>query len=166
MEMSLIYPWINFFLFVAILYYFLRTPLRDFLGDRAEGVRQEIDKVGRLRLEAETHFKMVRRRMAEAETTIEVLRKELRSEGELEKRKVIEKARKFAEKIREEANRAVGQELNRAKYDLKRQAILVAIQKAKKVVQTTIQPGDQVRLFQWGMESFRKEERDERKGSR
>lgn len=152
--MELIYSWINFGIFAGLLWYFLRRPLRDFLRGRQEGVRQEIQEVSRERLSVETRFKEYRRKLAEADSEIEVLKLELKEEGELEKEGLIRKAREFAEKIREEASQIGEQGLRRSRIHLQQKTLLLAIQTAKEKIQTALDPADQERLVAWGIEKL------------
>lgn len=152
--MAEIYSWINFTIFVSLLFYFLRAPLRDFLGVRKESVRRELHEVARERLDVETHFKEYRKKIAEAAAEIEALKKDLKEEGELEKKSLIQKGKKFAEKIKADSFRIGEQELERAKLRLKEKTFLLAIDMAKQKIQSSIVPSDQERLVVWGIESL------------
>jgi len=161
MELALVYQWVNFVIFVGGLYYLLKNPMRNFLGDRRESIRRELNEVARARLDIETQYKDYRKRMAEAGEEIKQLKSELRHEGEIEKEAIIKRSQQFAHKIREDANRAGDQELARVKHQLRQQTLFLALEKAKESVESVIQNDDQVRLFDWGLNNL-KEERDER----
>lgn len=155
MSAGLIYQWINFVIFAGLLYYFLRTPFKDFLGDRRERLRKELDEVAQGRLEAETHFKNCRKKMAAADQTIQQLKEELRQEGELEKSILIRRSKEYAHKIREDAVRMTDQELSRAKEALTQKTFVLAVALARKKVEASITPQDQQRLMAWGMENMK-----------
>lgn len=154
MSAGLIYQWINFVIFAGILIYFLREPFRDFLGDRRERLRKELDEVSHARLESETGFKECRKKMAQADQSIQRLKEELRQEGELEKSLLIRRAKEYAHKIREDAGRMTHQELSRAKETLKKKTFVLALELARKKIEGSITAQDQERLMAWGMESL------------
>ena len=163
MELSHLYPWINFLVFSGILFYFLKEPIRDFLGDRRENLRKELETVAKERGKVEKKFQEYRKKLAEAETTIDQLKKELRHEGGLEKTSLIKKAQSFAQKIREDGAKVGDQELNRTKLFLKKRSLLLAVELAKEWVEKSIGDTDQERLLGIAIEHLEKE-KSERKG--
>ncbi len=151
MELALIYKWVNFVIFFGTLIYFLRKPLNDFLADRRESLRREIEAISRERLGIERRLQEYRKRLAEAAHEIEVLKKELIAEGELEKTKLIKKAKVFAEKIRGDAERIGAQELNKAKHLLRQETMRHAVELAKEGLKKIVDQGDHERLIAWGI---------------
>lgn len=155
MSVALIYPWINFVIFAGLLFYFLREPFKDFLGDRRERLRKALEEVSRARLEAETRFKGCRKKVAAADQTIQQLKEELRQEGEMEKSILIRRSKEYAHKIREDAARMTDQELARARETLKKKTFVLALTLARKKIEASITPQDQQRLMAWGMENMK-----------
>ena len=89
MELGLFYKWFNFLVFLGLLFYFLREPLKDFLGDRRENLKKDLDEVAKQKAKVENKFQDYRKKLVEAHTEISQLQKEMRQEGELEKANLI-----------------------------------------------------------------------------
>ena len=154
MELGLIYKWINFVLFFGALVYFLRTPIRDFLADRKEALRREIEETSRGRLGIERRFQEYRKRLSEAAAEIEQLKKEWMQEGELEKKNLIQKAQIFAKKIRNDAEKVAGQEMEKTKHLLRLKVLEHAVDLAREGLKKTVDSADQERLVAWGIKHF------------
>ena len=149
--MTTIYPWINFALFIGALFYFLREPLNDFLGDRRESLRKELDDLTHQRGQLELQFQGYRKKMNEAGQEIKKMIDELRKEGEFEKQTLIKKSQGFAQKIKDDAGKMGLQELAKAKIKLKQKTLLLALELAKAQLQKTINANDQERLGLWAI---------------
>ncbi|MDP2599486.1 MAG: ATP synthase F0 subunit B [Deltaproteobacteria bacterium] len=151
MELALIYKWVNFVLFFGALVYFLRTPIKDFLADRKEALRRVIEETSRERLGIERRFQECRKRLSEAAAEMEGLKKDLMQEGALEKRNLIQKAHVFAKKIRDDAEKVGGQEMEKTKHLLRLKVLEHAVGLAKEGLKKTVDAADQERLVAWGI---------------
>ena len=158
--MGLFYKWFNFLVFLGLLFYFLKEPLKDFLGDRRENIKKDIDEVAKQKARVETKFQDYRKKLAEAHTEINQLQKEMRQEGELEKINLIKKAKSFAEKIRDDAAKVAEQELGRAKLTLKKMTLLLAVDLAKQWVEKVIENEDQERLISVAIDQLEREQNE------
>lgn len=149
--MTAILPWVNFILFAGILVYFLREPLLDFLGDRSEKIRRELEKIARQKEEAQRRLADYQQRLERAGDEIEKLRTEFQREGEVEKKNLMQRAQAYAEKIREDAKRIGEQELRKARHFLRQKAFLLSVELAQKKIEQAINSADQTRLARWGI---------------
>ena len=152
MNWPVIYAWINFTIFIGLLYYFLKTPLKDFLGNRSEKFRRELETITTQRREIEMRYQQVRRSLSGADTESKKLLQELREEGELEKKSLIQKAQGFSKKIEEDAKRMATQEIAKAKKMIEKEVFQSALQIARKNLSSRIDQNDQQRLHRWGVE--------------
>lgn len=150
--------WINFILFIGALIYFLREPLLDFLGDRSEKIRQELDKIAHRKREVESRLQNYKNHLAVIGHEIEALRSEFQKEGDAEKKNLITKAQRYSEKIREDAKRMTEQELNKARLILRQKTFILAVDLAKKLLEQAVGPTDQERLARWGIQHLEKTE--------
>lgn len=154
--MEFVYKWVNFCIFAGSLFYFVRTPLKDFLGDRRERLKREIEEIKRERLLMEQGFSEYRKKLAHANEGAQNLRNEFMKEGELEKQKLIKKAREFAQRIRAEASRTANQEITKAKMLLKKKALRLSVDLARDLLQKAVQPQDQEHLLMTGVKQLEK----------
>lgn len=150
--------WINFILFVGVLFYFLKGPLLDFLGDRSEKIRLELGRTASQRKETEARWRDYQRRLETAGQAIAEIKRELQQEGESERKRLVEKAQRYAEKIREDAKKMTEQELRKARHLLKRKTFLLSVDLAKKRLEQELGPSDQERLARWGIQHLAKGE--------
>ncbi|MDO8527918.1 MAG: ATP synthase F0 subunit B [Deltaproteobacteria bacterium] len=156
MDKALIYKWVNFVIFLGSLVYFLKNPIRDFLGDRRESLKRELELVARERLAMEQRFNALRKQMAGADSEITDLKKELRQEGEKEKANLVKKSQSFAQKIREDATRIASQELNKTKLMLQTKTLLLSVDLARGLLERSIHAEDQSRLLIEGIKQLEK----------
>ena len=161
MDLALMYKWINFAIFASLLFYFLREPIKDFLGDRRETLKKELDELSGRRLQTESHFQKYRKKMNASEQEMKNLMEELRKEGEIEKSNLIKKSQSFAEKIKEDAKKMGTQEIAKAKHILKQKTLLLALNLAKERLKKTIDAQDHSRLALWAIKHL-----EEYKGER
>ena len=132
----------------------MRTPLKDFLGDRRESLKKELDEVSRERLTVERKFQQYRKKLADAEKEILALIKDLEEAGKLEKVSLVKKAEAFAKKIREDAERVGSQELSKTKYLLREATLAHALDLARESLQKSVGATDQERLIAWGIKNL------------
>lgn len=152
MDLSLIYNWVNFIVFFGLLIYFLKEPLLDFLGDRRETLRREMESVSHLKKEMEMKLKSCQAKLTKIDSEIEQLMLQLEQEGKREKQVLIQKAEEFVARMREDTKRVGEQELKRVERELKQNGVRIALGIAKESLKRTIASKDQTRLLLWGME--------------
>lgn len=147
---------VNFLLLAGLLYYFLRKPIRNFLNQRQQGVREALEEAERARAEAESRFKEMERRLGQAQKEMEELRRMLLEQGRQEKERILAHAQKEAEKIRKQAEMAAEQELKKAKSLLRREAVELAARIAEAILRERIDSKDHERLIRQYVESVGK----------
>lgn len=159
--MELIYKWINFAIFGFTLFYFLREPVRDFLGDRRESLRKTLEELRQKRGVMEFRLSGYRKRLETADAEMKKIAEELRKEGELEKQGLVKKAQGFAQKIGEEAEKMGKQGLIKAKFLLRKKTLALALTLARKRLNSAIGPEDHERLALWAIRNIegKKDER-------
>lgn len=88
---------LNFLLFVAILYYFIATPLRNFFKARAEGIASELDKVQAKLKESKTALETAQKSVQTAQQEAENIIETAKREALILKQKIAESAEKDME---------------------------------------------------------------------
>lgn len=139
---------INFSLFVGMLVYFLRQPLRNFWSSRAQGVEQDMNESSQLLRQAEEENRALVKRVNELEQEVTRLIKSMEEEGELERNKMLEETDKVVQRIRQDAQKIAEQEIRRARESLKAETVNLAVELAEKIIREKIQDQDQGRLRQ------------------
>jgi F-type H+-transporting ATPase subunit b len=143
---SLIFSGINFFILVGILIYFLKRPIKEFFASRSTLIRTTIEQAQDLKANAEKRFAEYEGRLKSIDRERRELIASLKEGGELEKRRLVETARRQAEMLRDTQQKFISQELRKAKEELKKEAVVIAAELAEKLLRENLTPEDQNRL--------------------
>jgi F-type H+-transporting ATPase subunit b len=137
---------INFSIFVGLLFFFLKKPVKEFWEGRAVRIRFEMEEGEKLGREAKARHENLRKSVARLESDAADLARSLEREGEMEKKQLQDEGRRRAERLKEDAARILDQEARKAREFLKEQAASLALETAEKLVLENLKPEDQKRL--------------------
>ncbi len=137
---------VNFVIFVGLLVYFLRRPLKDFLANRRLSISSQLDESERLKTEAQARFDELDSRIAAFDQEIADMLARVKTECELERGKAIANANAGAEMLREAAERGVAKELEKARHSLRAETVELAMTLAEDVLRGALSATDHGRL--------------------
>jgi F-type H+-transporting ATPase subunit b len=140
---ALLWPAINFALFVLVLGRALAGPLREFFRARTERLREGLAAGARARAEAAALCDRLAREVAELPARCERVKADLRAAAEAERANLVASAERAAERIRADARLFAAQELDAARQALRTELIEEAIREAAAVVRAALGPEDQ-----------------------
>ena len=140
---DLLWPAINFVLFVWVLVRYLGGPLREYFRERTDRLRDALAAGVRARQEAEALRAEIARDVADMPAVRERLRAELRTTGERGREQLLAAGRAAAERIRTEARLTGEQELAGARQALSAQFVDDAVREATALVRAALRPEDQ-----------------------
>ncbi len=143
---DLVWPALNFGLFVFVLVRFLGGPLREFFRARAERLRDELATGDRARREAEALRAQLEKDVADLPTTRAKLKADLLATGARERDHLLAHARQAAERIRRDATLLADQEVAAARRALRDETVASAVRAATALIRTSAQPADQDRF--------------------
>jgi len=141
-----IFQIVNFIILLAILFKFLRTPLKGYLEKRHNQVREELEKARELSAAADAAYKRAQVRLENLENEVKEIREQMLHEVAEEKTRLMEEAEKKAELMRAQAEQALNEEINQIKKRLKEEISIEALEMAEKLIQKTMTSEDQKRL--------------------
>jgi F-type H+-transporting ATPase subunit b len=139
---------LNFVILVAILYKLLNKPIANFFSSRKEDIRAKLADLEAKKLEAEKVAAEYRGKMAALDEEVKKIVGELVAEGEVEKTKIIEAAKRQAEYIKQQADVAIQQEMKLAREALQDEVADMSVRAAEELLRKSIQADDQGRLVQ------------------
>lgn len=139
---------LNLSIFLGVLYAAGRVPLQDFLHLRRREVKAGLDEAWEARARAEARAAEVERRLAEFDQELTAMLAQVRADGEAERHRLEEHAKKAAALIEETARRSMQDELERTRQELRAEAVDGALTMAEALVKACIHPEDQNRLAQ------------------
>ncbi len=142
-----LYRVLNFSVVVAILWYFLSKPLKNGLSGRSRDIEKALADAKKAQDEAEAKFAEYDRKLTQATEEIAEISDAIRREGELEKQKILENARVMAEQIEKDAEAAAELEVAKAKEQLQKEAVQLAVNLAEELLKKNFTKEDDARLI-------------------
>ncbi len=136
----------NFALLLGILGYFLKRPLGDFLANRRKAIEGELEESSRIRAEAEARYQEYDRRLKGFDAEVSGLVERVRQECQVEQDQAVKAARKLGEAVLNTTRKALDEEMRRARVELRREAIDLAVKLAESVLAGQVSGEDQKRL--------------------
>lgn len=144
---GLLFPWINFGLLLATLFFLLRKPVSAYFGDRRATIRKDLDDAAALKRRAEEHYAQWNRRIVDLERELAEIHAGAQERAEAERASLLADARAAAERIRADAAIAVERELRRARAGLREEASQLAIELAAGILREQVTAQDRARLI-------------------
>lgn len=133
---------LNFTILLGLLYWLLAGKIRDFFTGRREGIKTALAEAVSAREAAEKKFREYSEKLDKATEEIEQLGEMIRAQGLAEKERIIQDARKEAEKIKEDARTRVEQEFIKASQNLRIEAANLSTQLAEELLRGQIRAED------------------------
>ena len=155
---SLIFPFINFLIFVFLIYRFGLPAVKRFLVSRRDEIISAVQSADESLEKAETAVQSYRERLAAADNETKILLETLRGEGEREKTKILSEAEDLAAKIKADADFVSQQETKVARQQIRVEIAHMARDAAEKAIRANLRPVDQERFveqFLQGIENVR-----------
>ncbi len=155
---DLLWRTLNFAALLIILIKYLAKPLANGLGARRESIKARFEDLDRQKLEAEKIYKEYERKLSAIEQEVAGIIKSAKEQGEAEKVKIIEEARKSAADLKRQTEMYVQQELAMAKARLREDVAEKAVQLAEQIISKNLQPADHVRMVEGFLGKMQKED--------
>jgi F-type H+-transporting ATPase subunit b len=133
---------VNFLILAGALYWLLAKKIKTFFTGRREGVRTELADAEAARKEAENQFREYEAKLDKATGEIDEITRMIQAQGVAEKERIVEDARKAAEKMKEDTGARMEQEFNNASRELRLEAVRLSTQMAEELLRKNIREGD------------------------
>jgi F0F1-type ATP synthase membrane subunit b/b' len=132
--------------FLAILGKILWQPLTRGWAERHDQIKGELDEATRLRGEAAAQLAIYQQKVANVDSEVQTLLKQLHADAEADRARVIAAAEGEAKRVREEADRQIKVEIERARIELRRETVAAALKAAETILKSNVREEDQQRL--------------------
>ena len=139
---------VNFAIILGVLIYFLKKPLQTALRKRIETVEAALAEARAAREEAVKRLAEVEARLKDKDAEVQSLVRLAEENGRKEKEQLIADSAKAGESILVSAKENIDAELLKAKDALRREAALLAVELAEKIVRENIKKEDQNRIVE------------------
>ena len=145
---QLIFPLINFVIFLYLIKRFVLPLVRSHLRSRREEIVAALDEADEAKRRTEAVVRDYQGRLARVQEEAKRLRDELRADGEREKAKLLSEAGDLATRIKADADFLAEQELKLARQRLREEIARRAEEAVHKLMLAHLAPADQMRLVE------------------
>ena len=140
------YKVMNFAVLAIGLFLILRKPVSQALDSRIKGIKDQLSELETKKKEAEKELVKYNERFSLLEQEAEKLVEEYIRQGNEAKARIIEEAKKAAEKLEEQARRNIENEFKKAKIKLQQDTLEKALVNAETLIKNKITAQDQDKL--------------------
>jgi len=140
------YKVMNFVVLAVALVFLLRKPVKQALGDRIQGIKDQLSELEAQKTAAEAELAKYHRRFQKLDEEAEKLIAQYVQQGEEAKARILKEAETAADKLQEQARRNIDNEFKKARHELQDDVLEKALAKAEEMVRDRISEGDQERL--------------------
>lgn len=141
------WKFLNLFLFLGVLFYFLRRPLSESLVARRESIRRELMKAQEERNAALAKLEEVEARLSRLDSEVESVRTQSQREAAEEKERIARATEEEMRKLRDQARREIESAGKIARQDLRRYAAEQSARLAEELIRRDMRPEDDARLM-------------------
>ncbi len=132
----------NFAVLIWILVKFGGKPMKAFLENRRNAVKDRIDETSRMLAEAESLKNAYAEKLNRLDGEIEELKKTLSDEAQREKARIIAEAEQVAARIHEQTRLTYEQELRDVKNNIREEIARLAVEKAEQLIAEKVAKSD------------------------
>jgi F-type H+-transporting ATPase subunit b len=137
---------VNFAVLAGTLVYFLRSPLKSYLGDRGRQIRADLVRAAEMRASAAAQAAAIEQKMAALPGELDALRRQGAEEVAAEEARIRQAAEAERARLLEQARREIDAQLKLAERQLVAHTADLAVGIAAARVKSTITAADQARL--------------------
>lgn len=145
-DKALLYSGINFVILVIVLFLIARKPTKEFLKKRSFKWSSKMDEARKSNQEERRQLEIIEARLKRVDEEKRELLQNFKSEGELEKVRIIEEARQYASKMEEDAKRIASHEVQKAKQMIKEETVRLCDEIVRQKIKTEVTDADLERL--------------------
>jgi F-type H+-transporting ATPase subunit b len=141
-----IYEWVNVVILLAVLGYFARKPVSEYLASRRDTIAKNIASAEQLLRDAERKLGEWNERATRLDTDVATILESTRKSAEAERATILADAEATASRIRQGAAGVVERELRTARVTLRREAAELAVTLAGSLLREHTSEADRNRL--------------------
>ena len=143
---EVIFPALNFLIYLAIIVKFALPPIRSFLKSRRDEVVATMTQASAKKAAAQALVAEYKAKLAALDQQVRSLQVTLREEGERDKAKLLGEANNMAAKIKADASVLADQEVKMARQKIREDMAIQAEATARALLQRNLSADDQNRL--------------------
>ncbi len=137
---------VNLIIFLGVLYFLLRKPMREFFKQRYIEIRASLERAAQEKATASARLAEIDARMNRLDAEIADIRTQAEREAVAERERIETQARQEADKLRAMAQRDIEAAKNSALAELQQFTATQAVELAEKIIRHELTPDDDARL--------------------
>lgn len=149
------YPYINFLIFLGILWVFARKPLNQMAENRLHEFKSQAEKAQKAKKIAEEDLAVAKAELKSLGKELETLKLETAKELAEEKEKIIHQAEALAKQWVADAKRQIAEEVDQARITLEKELLAKAKEKAKDQLNSQFGVKEKEKYFQNQLERLK-----------
>ncbi len=147
-SLDFLFRLINFAILFGGLGYILSKPLKNFLKQRSQNVRQAIEEAKKAKADAESKARFYEEKLSQLEAEVTAMMEQFKKEAEEEKLRIVKEAEEQIEKTKERMQKSLEQEKLRIKEEVMREAANMAVILAEEMIKKNLTIEDQKKWVQ------------------
>ena len=140
------YKVMNFGVLAIGLFLLMRKPVSQALNSRISGIKEQLSELEEKKKAAEKQLAEYTEKFSSLEQETEKLIEDYIRQGNAAKARIIDEAKKSAEKLEEQARRNIDHEFKQAKLELQQEILEKALQKSEEILKDKITAKDEEKL--------------------
>ncbi len=146
---------INFAVLVAVLVKYAGKPLKNYLVNRHNAIKEKLEEAERKASEAEALRAKYEERLAGLEKELEAFKKDVLEETEKERKKILADAEAFAARIKQQAAITYEQEVREITGRIKEEIARLTVEKAESLIREKVGKKDHDQMVEDFIEKLR-----------
>jgi ATP synthase, F0 subunit b len=132
----------DFIVLVGFLYWLLAAKIKEFFVGRRKEIKESLENAAKQKTEAEKKYREYSEKIDKASLEIDGIFEMIKEQGFAEKQKIIDDAKKVTEKMKQDAQARIEQELQKASSQLRIEAVQLSVQMAEQILKRNITEKD------------------------
>jgi F-type H+-transporting ATPase subunit b len=132
----------NAALLIGFLAWLLAPKIKSFFAGRRQEIKESLENATVQKAEAEKQYREYAEKIDKDSQEIDGIFEMIKAQGVVEKQKIIEDATKVAQKMKEDAQARIEQELKKASGQLRSEAVVLSVQMAEEILKKNITAQD------------------------
>jgi len=140
------YKVMNFGVLAIGLFILMRKPVSQALNSRISGIKEQLSELEEKKQAAEKQLAEYTEKISGLEQETEKLIEDYIRQGNAAKARIIDEAKKAADKLEEQARRNIDHEFKQAKLELQQEILEKALEKSEEILKDKITAKDEEKL--------------------
>jgi len=140
------YKVMNFGVLAVGLFLLMRKPVSQALNSRISGIKEQLSELEEKKKAAEKQLAEYTEKISGLEQETEKLIEDYIRQGNAAKARIIDEAKKAADKLEEQARRNIDHEFKQAKLELQQEILEKALEKSEEILKDKITAKDEEKL--------------------